>query len=36
MPVHRSLRVAPELPAEDGRTLIRDERGVRLARETED
>jgi cyanophycin synthetase len=35
-PVHIDLPVAPELPAEDGRALIRDERGVRLARETDD
>jgi hypothetical protein len=34
-PVHIDLP-APELVVEDGQALIRDERGVRLARENED
>jgi cyanophycin synthetase len=35
-PVHIDLPPAPVMAAEDGHALIRDERGVRLARETED
>jgi cyanophycin synthetase len=36
VPVHIELPPAPELPADEANALIRDERGVRLARETED